>query len=308
MTNATLNKLLSFNISSRNQPQFSLNPQQQQFLPDPKDIAWFQQHGWYATEKILPNTLIDRIYEATEELYAGKVDAQLPIANCSNWQQGDRGGIRNNEYISFQKKAFHELTLQPLIGAIAAKLMETKTVRYFQDQLVSKEANSDRQQHTKVGWHTDRSYHSNCTSDKLLTVWIPLHDVTIEHGCLVMVDGSHKWSATEHMRGFNQDNHQDIEQQFVQQGKKFQKIPIELKKGQISFHHSSIVHGSFQNHSQIMRRAIVMNLQDGENSYQNYWNNGRQIHHCLDNFCRLQASGLPDYSDPDVFPVVWSQA
>ena len=310
MTNAILKTLLFSRFNKYNSRQqagdFNLIPEQQQFLPTTEDVAFFQQHGWYTTEKILPDELINKIFVATEELYEGKVDAELQIKNCCNWQPGDRNGIRNNEYISWQKQVFKELTRQPIIGAIAARLMNTQTVRFFQDQLISKEPNQSKSHNTKVGWHTDRSYHSNCTSEKLLTVWIPLHDVTIEHGCLVMVDGSHKWSATDRMRSFNQDNHQDIEQKFIQQGKKFDRVPIQLKKGQISFHHSSIIHGSFQNLSNIMRRAVIVNLQDRENRYQNFWNNGKQIHHALDSFCRQQANGFPDYTDPHVFPVVWS--
>lgn len=303
MNTATFKPLLSFSGYEINH---ILTEQQKQFLPTTTDVEFFQQHGWFITPKILPEQLIDNIFVATEELYAGKKDAELPIQNCCNWQEGDVGGIRNNEYISFQKKAFHQLILQPIIGAIAARLMKTKAVRYFQDQLISKEPKS-KSHNSKVGWHTDRSYHSNCTSNKLLTVWIPLHDIAIEHGPLVMVDGSHKWTVTDHLRGFNHDNHLSIEQKFKQQGKKFKKIPILLKKGQISFHHSSVIHGSFQNNSQIMRRVVVINLQNEENRYQTYWNNGKQIHHCLDKLCRKQENGFPDYTDPAIFPLIWSE-
>ncbi|MEY2857717.1 MAG: hypothetical protein RLZZ74_2029, partial [Cyanobacteriota bacterium] len=177
---AILNSLLVF---EQEKSDFFLSEQQQQFLPTEKDLHFFQEHGWFVTPKVLPDALIDRIFEASEELYDGKKDAEIEISGCSNWQKGDQVAVRNNEYISFQKRAFRELSLQPIIGAIAARLMETNTVRYFQDQLVSKEPNySDI---SNVGWHTDRSYHSNCTSNKLLTVWIPLHDVNQEHGWFV---------------------------------------------------------------------------------------------------------------------------
>jgi hypothetical protein len=299
---ATLNSLLGFGQETSD---FLLSEQQQHLLPTEKDLLFFQEHGWFVTPKVLDDALIDRIFEASEELYAGKKDAGIGVLGCSNWQPGDQVAVRNNEYISFQKRAFRELSLQPIIGAIAARLMETDTVRYFQDQLVSKEPNhSDI---SNVGWHTDRSYHSNCTSNKLLTVWIPLHDVNEEHGPLVMVDRSHKWSDTDHIRGFNHNNHQELEADFRRKGKEFNKIPIVLKKGQISLHSSTLIHGSYHNRSDMMRRAIVMNVQDGENRHQRYWNNGKPIHHFLDQFCRKQADGLPDYSDPAIFPVIWSE-
>ena len=301
MSSSNPSCLLTF---SEEKPTSCLTEEQQQLLPTQEDIQSFRERGWFTTQKVIPEALIDRIFTASEEFYNGDRDAELPFAGCSNWKKGDRAAVRNNEYISLQKKAFRELSLQPIIGAIAARLMNTDTVRYFQDQLVSKEPN--RQEDTKVGWHTDRSYHSNCTSDKLLTVWIPLHDVGEEHGSLVMVDRSHKWTQTDHMRGFNQDNHLEIEHDFTRRGKKFGQIPIVLKKGQISFHCSFLVHGSYQNRSNMMRRAMVLNVQDGDNRYQPFWHNGKQINHYLDKLCRKQANGFPDYTDPRIFPVIWS--
>ena len=301
MTSATLESFMSFADAKT---EFTLSESQQQLLPTQKDLRFFREHGWFITKKVISDAVIDRIFDATEELYAGDIDAELPFKNCSNWQQGDRVAVRNNEYISLQKKAFRQLSLQPIIGAIAAKLMNTHAVRYFQDRLISKEPNYGNL-NTQVGWHTDRSYHSNCTSHKLLTVWIPLHDVTVEHGPLVVVDRSHLWSDTDRMRGFNHDNHSTIEQKFSDRGYEFKKLPIILQKGQISFHSSLLVHGSFQNCSKMMRRVVVMNLQDADNRYQTYWNNGRQIHHFLDPLCR-RVNGLPDYRDPDVFPTIWS--
>lgn len=297
--------LISFLSFADAEIERTLSEEQQRLLPSEADLKLFRDRGWFITKKVIPDEVIDRIWEASEELYRGNIDAKLPFPNCSDWQQGDRTAVRNNEYISLQKKAFRELSLQPIIGAIAARLMNTDAVRYFQDQLICKEPNYPAQ-NTNVGWHTDRSYHSNCTSPKLLTVWIPLHDVTEEHGPLVVVDRSHLWSDTEDMRGFNQKNHGAIEREFVNRGHKFNKVPIVLKKGQISFHCSSLIHGSFQNRSNMMRRVVVMNLQDGDNQHQTYWNNGRQIHHYLDPLCR-RTNGLPDYSDPAVFPTIWSQ-
>ncbi|MEM6611995.1 MAG: phytanoyl-CoA dioxygenase family protein, partial [Cyanobacteria bacterium P01_C01_bin.72] len=83
------------------------------------------------------------------------------------------------------------------------------------------------------------------------------------------------------------------------------QVPCVLKKGQISFHCSSLVHGSYQNRSNMMRRAVILNVQDGDNRYRPFWHNGKQIHHYLDRHCRTLADSSPDYTDPAVFPVIW---
>jgi ectoine hydroxylase-related dioxygenase (phytanoyl-CoA dioxygenase family) len=37
-------------------------------------------------------------------------------------------------------------------------------------------------------------------------------------------------------------------------------VPIELKRGECSFHHPLMVHGSYENRSEHARRAVVLNV------------------------------------------------
>ena len=47
-------------------------------------------------------------------------------------------------------------------------------------------------------------------------------------------------------------------------------VAVELKKGEASFHHPRLVHGSFANHSSRSRRATVINvMRDGVHSATN---------------------------------------
>jgi ectoine hydroxylase-related dioxygenase (phytanoyl-CoA dioxygenase family) len=47
-------------------------------------------------------------------------------------------------------------------------------------------------------------------------------------------------------------------------------VTVELKKGEASFHHPRLVHGSFANHSDRSRRATVINvMKDGVRSASN---------------------------------------
>ena len=47
-------------------------------------------------------------------------------------------------------------------------------------------------------------------------------------------------------------------------------VEVELKKGEASFHHPRLIHGSFANHSDRARRATVVNvMRDGVRSATN---------------------------------------
>jgi len=44
-----------------------------------------------------------------------------------------------------------------------------------------------------VPWHFDAHYWASCTSQNMLTAFIPFHDCDEEMGTITMVDGSHEW-------------------------------------------------------------------------------------------------------------------
>ncbi|MUG92008.1 phytanoyl-CoA dioxygenase [Scytonema sp. UIC 10036] len=285
----------------------SLSEEQLALLPTDEEVAFYEEHGWYISKKVIPDEIIDEAILGSEKFYRGERDATLPYSSgYSNWKPGEPDAIRNNEFLSLQKKELRQLALQPIIGAIAARLTKSKRIRLFEDQLVYK-APQAKDGKGVVGWHTDRAYCSNCTSDNLLAAWIPFHDCDESIGPLVVIDGSHKWSGTDHLRCFNHPNLKETEKKFTQEGRMIVEVPMTLKKGQISFHHCGIIHGSYPNYSNSIRLAMAVHLQDDANRYQAYWNEkGEQIHHFLDRICRKLPNGNPDYTDPSVFPVLWS--
>jgi ectoine hydroxylase-related dioxygenase (phytanoyl-CoA dioxygenase family) len=277
-------------------------------LPTEEDVAFYEEHGWYISKKVIPDEIIDEAILGSKRFYSGERDNNLPYSTgYSDWQPGDGDAVRNNQHVSYRNKELRKLALQPIIGAIAATLARTKGIRLFEDTLVYK-APITNESGGVVGWHTDHAYSSNCTSNKMLSAWIPLHNSTADRAPLIVIDGSHKWSGNEHMRCFNNQNLKEIEKKFAQEKREIFEVPMIMKKGQISFHHSWTIHGSYPNHSNSARLAFALYLQDYDNHYQPFWNDKKeQIHHFLDRVCRKLPNGNPDYNDPAVFPVLWSE-
>jgi Phytanoyl-CoA dioxygenase (PhyH) len=290
-----------------------LRPEQMAYLPTEADIAFYEAHGWYISPKILADEVIDQAILGSERFYRGDRDGVVPVSDgYSNWKPEDGDGIRNNEFVSLQNQELRQLATQPIISAIAARLSRTDQIRLFDDQLVYKppqDQTQDQTQDSAVGWHCDRAYWSTCSSNQLLTAWIPFHDCEEFRGPLVVMDGSHKWSGLEHLRHFNQKNLDDLTAQFRDQGQSVTIVPMTLKKGQVSFHHCWTVHGSYPNRSPDSRLALAVHLQDGENRYRPFKNDqGREIHIFDEQICRKLPNGEPDFSDPDVFPVLWQES
>lgn len=289
----------------------TLTPEQRALLPDDSDVAFYELNGYYISrEGVLPAALIDSAWEGTQRFYQGERDGTLPFdTGFSNWKPGDGDGQRNNEFVSLQRKELKALAVYPLLGAIAAKLTRSSAIRVLDDQLFYKPSNSQNASSTVSGWHVDQAYWATCSSDKMISVWIPLHSVDITRSPLVLMAGSHRWQGLQDVRlSFNQQNLREMEEKFRALGREVRIVPMTLRKGQVSFHHGWTVHASYPNTSGQPRLAYAVHLQDGDNHYRPYRNaQGREIHIFDEKLCRKLPNGDPDFSDPDVFPTVWSE-
>lgn len=291
---------------ARLSPDFALSDAQRALLPDEQDVAFYEEHGWWISPKILDDDELDAAVRGAERFYAGQWDRRLPTeTGYIDWHPGDGDAVRNSQHASYRNQELRELALHPVIGAIAARLARADEIRIFEDTLVYKAPHPVGAPGGVVGWHTDYSYSSNCTSKRMLSAWIPTHDVPVTRAPLVVVDRSHRWPTTEHLRCFNDQNLDAVRERFATQGHEIVEIPLVMGRGQVSFHNSHLVHGSYPNRAELPRMALAVYLQDGANRYRDYWNGGSRIHHYLDGVCRRDDAGDPDYRDPEFFPTLW---
>lgn len=278
-------------------------------LPSEGDVAAYERNGWYMSQQVIPLDLLDRTRVAIEEHQKGRRDRKLARpAKFSDWKPGDGDGVRNNEFCSLQNDGVKELVMLPIVGAIAARLARAAEIRLFDDQAIYKPPAAGAGPSSAVGWHTDHSYWSTCTSDRMLTAWIPLHDAAAENGTLSVISGSHLWPEAEHLRGFNNPDLDSIEERMGRKIPPKLIVPMSLKKGQISFHHMRAIHASAPNTAAHPRFAVAVHMQDGDNRYRPFEApTGIEVVLPHDMLCRNREDGTPDYADPEVFPRLWPQ-
>lgn len=288
----------------------TLTREQRALLPDDADVAFYEANGYYVSrDGVLPDALLAAAREGAERFYRGERDAVLPFdRGFSNWKPADGDGQRNNEFVSLQKRELRALAVFPLLGAIAARLSRSPSVRVLDDQLVYKPSDPRDARRTVTGWHADRAYWATCSSDRMITAWIPFHSVEMDRGPLVVMAGSHRWPGLQDVRFFNHQSLRELEETFRAQGREVRVVPMTLRKGQVSFHNCWTIHGSYPNTSGHPRLAFAVHLQDRDNHYRPYRNaEGREIHIFDEQLCRKLPSGDPDFGDPEVFPTVWSE-
>ena len=159
---------------------------------------------------------------------------------------------------------FHDLLWNPAFVVPASQLLGG-AVRFWHDQLFCKPAHHGG----VVAWHQDYSYWTRTRPMAHLSCWIGLDDADVENGCLHYVPGSHRWELLP-ITGLAGDMHAIQTVLSDEQQQQFKPVPVVLKKGEASFHHPLMVHGSFENATDRSRRATVINVfRDGVESASN---------------------------------------
>lgn len=286
----------------------TLTEEQRAHLPSADDVAFFQEHGWWITPVCLEGELLDELEYGLDRYYAGERDTPLLYKLGTDWTEADGNVVRQNDYLSLQMDEFRSFLRHPMLPAIAAALAQTPSVRLFHDQIVYKPGNAP-QQNTIVGWHTDKAYWRSCTSTSMLTAWIPFQDTTEELGTMMVIDRSHTWPGTEDLHTFKETDLAALEERIAGrsgEGRGIKRVPLVMKRGQVSFHHCRAIHGSYPNRADRPRVAYAIHYQDEANAFRTEPQpDGRLATHINDTFCRKTAEGYPDYADPNLCPQLW---
>ena len=116
-----------------------------------------------------------------------------------------------------------------------------------------KTANTDK----IVSWHQDLTYWGLGETDEEVTAWVALSEVTVESGCMRFVPGSHKQQLLPHRDTFSDTNLLSRGQEIAVDVDENKAINVELKPGQVSFHHGRIFHASGPNRSDYDRVAVA---------------------------------------------------
>src|SRR5262245_65445800 len=94
-----------------------LSPDVEKLLPSEEDVAFYEEHGYYVTPKVLPADVIDAAVRGAERHWAGERDWRLPVSRgFGDWKPGDGNTLRNSEYTALQNREIRTLVHHPMIG------------------------------------------------------------------------------------------------------------------------------------------------------------------------------------------------
>ncbi|HST46294.1 phytanoyl-CoA dioxygenase family protein [Jatrophihabitans sp.] len=295
--------------------EFRLTAEEEALLPSDADVRFYAEHGWYLSGKLFSDAEIDALVAASDDYYDGARDRRLPNrpAKLAYWEPQHGQVQRHNDYVHYESDAIAAILRKPLVGAVAARLAQAEEIRIFQSTMIYKPPVASEPTNV-VPWHFDKHYWSCCSSEKMLTAFIPFHDCGVEMGTITMVDGSNRWEEIgtddSTVRHFAERDKSQLDVMLAENaahnGAEVVRIPMEIPKGHMSFHHCRTYHGSGANLSGRPRRAISLHLQDGDNAFREFGlSTGALAGYNHDSLVRRTAEGYPDYSDPVYCPTLW---
>lgn len=236
-------------------------------MPTPEDIAFFKENGYWISPKIISDEWLEKLRERMEKVYRHEYETGMPPSYAWSEETSLPNSLRKTDNAHWSDLTIRALAYNPLIGKIAAALHETDTIRFWEDQLLLKPANSGGGA-SNVGWHQDYHYWPCFQNpETLITAWVAYDDVDEANGCMQMVPGSHQWGILQYSDFYEQDLNKQLTNIATVKGNTGSPVPIIMKAGQVSFHHSLTLHGSGPNVSDRVRRSSALHYVAGETRY-----------------------------------------
>jgi ectoine hydroxylase-related dioxygenase (phytanoyl-CoA dioxygenase family) len=248
-------------LASRHEPigSFLYRPttsdEWQRYRLSDEQVRHYRDHGYVAGIRILDDRQVDRLREELQDLFDPAYPGNGLFHEYHTNESTDPSRVLFHALGAWRiKPGFHDVLWSPGFVMAASQLLGG-AVRFWHDQLFCKPAHHGG----VVAWHQDYSYWTRTQPMNHLTCWIALDDSTRANGCLQYLPGSQRWPLLP-ITGLAGDMDAIRQVLTPQQMECFEHpAAIELKRGEASFHHPLMVHGSLANSTDRPRRATVIN-------------------------------------------------
>jgi ectoine hydroxylase-related dioxygenase (phytanoyl-CoA dioxygenase family) len=219
-----------------------------------QQVTQFKLNGFLVVDNVLSPEELETLATHTDRIAAGAVK-HIP-ATSIQLEQIFRHGERpvRNQVLSVRKlfnvavydEVMWSYVSNSKIVDIIADLLGTDDIKMYGDQLFMKSPETG----TRIHWHQDSASWRDIFPMELVTAWTSIDHATEENGCLNFVPGTHRWGM---MRGNRLQNFLD------DLGRdEWPIVPVPLRPGSISFHHSLTLHMSNANQSNKRRRGYAV--------------------------------------------------
>jgi ectoine hydroxylase-related dioxygenase (phytanoyl-CoA dioxygenase family) len=239
----------------------------QPFKVTDEQIKFFQKNGFIKIKNVLSADVIQYMNETISAEVKRLNTQHLPM------EQRDTYGKAFLQIFNLwtTSEEVKEIIFSKRLAKIASDLMEVDGVRMYHDQALFKEPSGG---HTP--WHADQ-YYWPLSTDKTVTVWIPLQKTDLELGPLEFSAGSQQLTEGRNLK-ISDDSEREIQKRLTLRD--FEQVVEPFDVGEVSFHSGWVFHRAGPNKTDTMRKVMTviymdkdMRLKEPANENQiNDWN------------------------------------
>jgi hypothetical protein len=234
-----------------------------QYQLSEEQVGFYREEGYLPGIRLLNDEQVERLREQLAVLFQPDHEGNEYWYEYHSNESPDPSQVLFHALGAWRiQPGFHDLLWNPAFLVPAAQLLGG-SVRFWHDQLFCKPAHHGG----VVAWHQDYSYWTRTRPMAHLTCWIGLDDSLRDNGCVHYVPRSHTWELLP-ITGLAGDMNGIRNVLSDSQWEQFSNpVAVELVKGECTFHHPLMIHGSFENRTERPRRAAVLNVvRDGVGS------------------------------------------
>jgi ectoine hydroxylase-related dioxygenase (phytanoyl-CoA dioxygenase family) len=228
----------------------------QQSLSD-EQVAYYRSNGFLTVDNVLSPAELAELRSVTDDMVeqSRAVDANTALYDLEPGHSAVQPRVRRLKNPAGHHPAYDRLMRHERILDIVAQLIG-QAMWSNGNKLNMKSAEFG----SPIEWHQDWAFYPQ-TNDDLLAVGVPLDDMLLENGCMLMTPGSHTGPLYDHHQegvfiGAINDPRFKPEQEEV--------VPIQVKAGGISIHHARTLHASAPNRSNKSRRLMLIQYCAGD--------------------------------------------
>lgn len=215
-----------------------------------EQVDFYHTNGYIVVENVISATDIAELRKITDDFVdkSREVNEHTDVFDLEPGHTPETPQLRRLKnpvalHPIYDRMLRHEYILNSVAQLIGPN------IRYDTSKLNMKSAGFG----SPVEWHQDLAFAVAVTNDDMLSVGLAIDDMTQDNGCLLFVPGSHRGPIYDHYQNdvfvggitdsdFRPDN----------------AVPIEVKAGGITIHHSRTLHASAPNLSGQSRRLFLL--------------------------------------------------
>ena len=217
-------------------------------------IASFKIDGFLPVENVVADADVAQLADYADLVAAGKV-GHIPAERIQLEPPFRHGkepvpeqvlSVRKLSAIACRDEVFWRHACHPAIVDMVADLLGTDDLKLYNDQLFMKGPRTGSEQ----PWHQDSASWRDIFPMDLVTAWTAMDEATSQNGCLNFAAGTHRWGMVrkERLRPFIEHLGSDP----------WPVVEVPLRPGDVSFHHSLVLHRSGANRTGTRRRGYAV--------------------------------------------------